>query len=628
MSNKKHSNGLRRLPLAIVAIVVYSLFFSSVTAITPKKDNTPITPQIPTANRYQKGKIFLEHADQLLARDGENFQILTGNVEFRRGDMFMYCDSAHFFDATSSIEAYGNVRMEQGDTLFVYADELVYTDSTQLAILYSNPGKVVRLINKDVELTTTIFNYDLGIDLGYYEVGGELNDKQNNLVSRYGEYSPSTSEAVFTDDVVLTSLRDADTLRIFTDNLYYNTQTHIAELDQRSIITNKDGRIYTDSAIYNTETSDASLYRRSFVITSNNNTLTGDSLYYNRKTGIGEAYGNMILTDSANSMILTGDYGFYNELTDSALATGRALAREFSQGDTLYLHSDTIRSYREVYTIPAVDSLSFETTDTTHYVIAAHRVKFFRSDLQGICDSLTFEQKDSMLYMDRHPIVWSDNRQIFGNVIQVHLNDSTVDYALLPEFGFMAEEIEPGFYQQLTGKEMLATFYDGHLKNLDVSGNVLAISYPEENDSTYNKVVSLESSYLSADFVNNNVEKMKCWPESSSTITPLYLAKKSQLFLQQFKWYPNLRPTSPEDVFNISEEFIKLMAEPDPAPKRRGADSKKQDAKPARGEAKPADTPGVQTNLQTEIQDVTPAEVPDETPDAEQNEMPAEVQNQ
>ena len=114
---------------------------------------------------------------------------------------------------------------------------------------------------------------------------------------------------------------------------------------------------------------------------------------------------------------------------------------------------------------------------------------------------------------------------------------------------------------------------------------------------------------------------MKCWPESSSTITPLYLAKKSQLFLQQFKWYPNLRPTSPEDVFNISEEFIKLMAEPDPAPKRRGADSKKQ-------AAKPANTPGVQTNLQTEIQDVTPAEIPDETPEAEQNEMPAEVHNQ
>ncbi len=580
-SIQNNNNNLRRLPLAIVAIAFIALFFSSVTAENTNDDKTPIVPTIPSANRYQKGKIFLERADELMAREGEDFQILTGDVEFRRGGMFMFCDSAHFYDATNSIEAFGNVRMEQGDTLFVYADELVYTDSTQLAVLYANPGKEVRLINKDVQLTTTIFNYDLGIDLGYYEVGGELTDKQNKLTSRYGEYSPSTSEAVFTDNVKLTSLREADTLRIFSDNLYYNTDTHVAELDVPSVITNKDGKIYTDSAIYNTETNFANLYRRSLVVTKNNNTLTGDSIFYDRKKGKGEAWGNMILTDSVNSMILTGEYGYYDEISDSSLVTGKALAREYSQGDTLHLHSDTIRSYRLIYERPGKDSLSLGTVDTTHYVIAAHHVKFYRTDIQGICDSLTFEQKDSMLYMNHHPIVWSDNRQIFGNIIQVHLNDSTVDYALLPEFGFMAEEIEPGYYQQLTGKEILATFLDGHLKRLDVSGNVLAISYPEENDSTYNKVVSLESSYLTADFKGNAVEKMKCWPQTSSVITPLYLAKRSQLFLQQFKWYPTLRPTSPQDVFNITQEFLDLMAEPDPGPKRRSPASANTQAAPA-----------------------------------------------
>lgn len=573
-TDKNRHNTLRRLPMAIVAIVFITLIFSTVTAETQKKDKTPIVPTIPTANRYQKGKIFLERADELMAHEGEDYQILTGNVEFRKGGMFMYCDSAHFYDATNSIEAFGNVHMEQGDTLFVYADELVYTDSTQLAVLYANPGKNVRLINRDVELKTTVFNYDLGIDLGYYEVGGELTDKQNRLTSRYGEYCPTTAEAVFTDGVQLTSLRDADTLRIFSDNLYYNTHTHVAELDVPSVITNKDGKIFTDSAIYNTETSFANLFHRSLVVTKNNNTLTGDSIFYDRKNGIGEAFGNMILTDSVNNLILTGEYGYYDEISDSSLVTGKALVREFSQGDTLHLHSDTIRSYRLIYERPAKDSLSMGYVDTTHYIIAAHHVKFFRTDMQGICDSLTFEQKDSMLYMNHHPIVWSDNRQIFGNIIQIHLNDSTIDYAQLPEFGFMAEEIEPGYYQQLTGKEIFATFNGGHLRKLDVSGNVQAISFPEESDSTYNKVVSLESSYLTATFINNNVEKMKCMPQTSSVITPLYLAKRSQLFLQQFKWYPNLRPSSPEDVFNITQEFLDLMAEPDPGPKHRGPSKK------------------------------------------------------
>ena len=115
---------------------------------------------IPGADRYQQGKVFLEHADtwSYLEQPGvspdSQYQVLTGNVVFRKNDMFMYCDSAHFYDAPGAIEAYGNIRMEQGDTLFVYADELVYADTTQLAVLYADPGKKVRLINRDVKLST------------------------------------------------------------------------------------------------------------------------------------------------------------------------------------------------------------------------------------------------------------------------------------------------------------------------------------------------------------------------------------------------------------------------------------------------------------------------------------------
>ena len=538
----------------------------------PNDDRTVIAPMIPTANRYEQGKFFLERADRLSTRPGTDYQILNGDVRFRKNDMFMYCDSAHFYDATNSLEAFGNVRMEQGDTLFVYADELVYTDSLQLAVLYADFGKTVRLINRDVTLTTTIFNYDLGIDLGYYEVGGTLTDAKNKLTSLYGEYAPPTSEANFRTDVHLQSIGQSDTLNIYTEDLYYNTQSHVALMNVPSVIVNKDGKIFTDSASYNTETYFADLYRRSKVVTNRNNTLTGDTLIYDRKAGFGEAFGNVIMTDTVKKVILQGEYGFYNQLTDSALVTGRALAKEYSQGDTLFLHGDTIRLFAVI--IPEheqiVDTLTtIIPADTTHHMVAAHRVKFYRSDLQGICDSMTFIQRDSMLHMDRHPIVWSDNRQIFGNTIKVHLNDSTVDYAHLPEFGFMAEEIEPGFYQQLTGKEMLAHFIAGHLRQLDVNGNVQAISLPMENDSTYNKMATLETSFLVANFNGNALERMKTWSESTSSIVPLYLAKRSQLYLPQFKWYEPLRPLSPLDVFVISQEFIDLMNEPDPAPKSR-----------------------------------------------------------
>lgn len=526
-------------------------------------DTSAIRPTVPYVDRHLGNRVFLERADELRALQGVDYQIVVGDVEFRKGDMFMYCDSAHFYDNPGSVDAFGNVRMEQGDTLFVYADMLTYSDSTQLAVLYADPGKKVRLINRDVTLTTDIFNYDLGIDLGFYEVGGVLTDRENRLDSRYGEYSPTSKDALFRTDVHLNSLSNNDTLDIYTEEMLYNTLTHIAILDTTSTIIASDGTIYTTQGVYNTETSQADLYRRSLVVASNGNTLTGDTLYYDKNIGFGEAFGNIELTDTTNKVILNGDYGYYFELSDSALVTGRALAKEYSSGaDTLFLHADTIRTFLTIKPPVAVNDSVTLPADTTHILIAAPHVRFFRTDLQGLCDSMSVVQSDSLLYMHYHPVVWNENKQIFGNVIQVHLNDSTADWARLPDFGFMAEWIDEEFYNQMAGKEMYATFEKGSIKHLDVSGNVQVIMLPMENDSTYNKIANVESSFLAADFKDQQIDRLKMWPESPGTMTPLYLAKKNIFFLPQFRWFEPLKPTSPEDVFNISREMLDLMAEP------------------------------------------------------------------
>ena len=562
-SGKHKARGMHAAFCIAAGMVCLSVIAAAQQPGPKSKPVTPISPTIPGANRYQRDKVFLERANEMRAEQGKDYQIVVGDVEFRKGDMFMYCDSAHFYDNPGALQAYGNVRMEQGDTLFVYADELNYADSTQLAILYADPGKKVRLINKDVTLTTDVFNYDMGIELGYYEVGGVLTDKENRLDSWYGEYSPSSKDALFKENVHLNSLGDNDTLDIYTEEMLYNTLTHIAILDTTSTIMSADGTIYTTSGVYNTETSQADLYHRSLVVASNGNTLTGDTLYYDRNLGFGEAFGNIELTDTTNKVILNGDYGFYFEIADSALVTGRALAKEYSSpSDTLYMHGDTIRTFIVITPEQALNDSVTVPADTTHHLIAAPHVKFFRNDLQGLCDSMTFVQRDSMMYMNYHPVVWNESKQIFGNVIQVHLRDSTADWARLPEFGFMAEWIDEEFYNQLTGKEMYATFANGTIKHLDVSGNVQAIMLPMENDSTYNKIANLESSFLSADFKNQTIEYLKMWPETPGTMTPLYLAKKSLFYLPQFRWLEPLRPTSPQDVFNIPPEFLMLMEEP------------------------------------------------------------------
>lgn len=546
-----------------VILLTLPVIVSSIAAerkIKPRAPHVRIAPTVPAANRYQEGKVFLEHADLLhyekipVAEDAEEipeqYQVLNGNVVMRKGDMFMYCDSAYFYEESNSFDAFGNVRMEQGDTLFVYADELNYDGASELAILYADFGKKVRLINKDVKLETDVFNYDMLNEVGYYTNGGVLTDKQNKLTSVAGEYHPNTKDAYFNYNVHLRSLQNADTLHIYTDSLDYNTATHIAKIVSKSEIVNSDGVIYSTSGIYNTDTGVGDLYKRSLVVTKRGSTLTGDTLFYDRTKGFGEAFGGVIVTDSVRQVSLHGEYGCYDEIADSAFVTIRALAKEYSRGDTLYLHGDTINAYTE--------------PDSTKVTNAFHRVRFYRSDMQGICDSLSMTDRDSIMYMYRHPVVWSDERQIFGNVIYLHLNDSTIDWARLPQFGFTAEHIAEDCYNQLSGTDLTAWFNDSTLRRLYVEGNVQLIMFPMENDSTYNKYVQTESSYMDSYYDHNTVDSIHFWPETTTKVVPLYLARKNSYFLPKFAWYEDLRPWSPEDVFNVPQAMIDLINSADP----------------------------------------------------------------
>lgn len=548
--------------LALLALLPPAL--AAVTDGAPAR--VDIRPQIPTADRSSGNRVFLERANELRKETNDSFMILVGDVVFTKGPMIMKCDSAHYFPDSESMNAYGNVSMEQGDTLFVYADELDYNGPRELATLYADPGKKVRLINRDVMLETDVFVYDLAIDLGYYDVGGVLTDPQNRLVSEKGEYVPSTKEANFYDNVHLNSRDSKDTLDIYTDTLYYNTGTHVAQLFSPSEVINARGTIYTTAGTYETDSSRAILYDRSTVVTSKGQTLTADTIYYDRNAGFGEAWGDMVMTDSAHQVEIRGQYGFYDELKDSSFVTGRALLTEYRGEDTLYMHARYIQSwsYLDTVEIKADSVAGIEAgirIDTTHVAVAFPRVRFYRRDMQGICDSMRFTQKDTMLRMFINPVVWSDNQQIFGNIIEVHLNDSTIERAQLPDNGFAAQQIEGEHFNQISGKQMTAYFEGGELRKLDISGNVEIIMYPEENDSTVNKMVSAESSFLTARFRNQNTEFVKMWPQTTGTATPLFLARRSMYYLPKFKWFGDMRPLGKDDVFVVPVSMESMMQE-------------------------------------------------------------------
>jgi len=510
-----------------------------------------ITPQIPKANRYQKDKVFLENADILSAdeRISVDYQVLKGNVRFRRGDMYMFCDSAYFYEATSSLDAFGNVKMTQADTLFVYADVMHYYGDEQVAQLRHR----VRLENRNTTLLTDSLDYEINSNVGYYFDGGTIVDNKNNteLTSRNGRYELDTKQAEFTTDVHLFN----DKYTMTTNFLQYNTATHIANIVDETLIESDSNTVVTTSGWYNTSADDATLFNRSVLNSKDGKTLVGDTVYYNRAFNYGEAKGNVIITDPKNKVILDGDYGYHDDNSHYSYVTKNARAREFSQKDTIYLHADTL--------------CTLMNADSIRILKAFKQVRFFRNDVQGICDSLHMSMADTIVNLYRHAVIWNGDKQISGNEINIHMNDSTVDWATLPDFGFMTEHIGENYYDQLSAKKLKAQFVKKELRQLDADGNVQVIMYPQEKDSTYNKQVNAEASYLRLNLKEKQeVDKIAMWPDVNGKVSPLYLLKKSEMFLPQFNWYEAIRPKTPDEIFDVSDDMKKLMAEPEKTSRR------------------------------------------------------------
>lgn len=587
---------------------------------TRPEPTRPIRPEIPTANRNQQDKVFLEYADELYTDEflNKGHQVVRGNVKFRKGGMYMYCDSAYFYPETNSIDAFGNVKMEQGDTLFVFSDLLYYNGERQMARLRTNSRRKVRLINRDVTLTTDSLNYDMMTELGYFLDGGEIDDKKNRLSSIHGQYSPRTKDAEFNDDVLLENNEDGYTLE--TNRLLYNTDTHIAKIVDNTLIKSENDTIYCKKGWYNTNTDEAQLHSRSTIIhadsLNNVTTLEGDSIIYDKATGISRAYmfrdrnkdaQPMVLTDTANKTILIGGFGLFNDKTKESFATDYPLLIEHSRPDTIFLRADTIRTFTYNYgkkrvepvltdsmgqpldslsqamAIAEADSLNKETE--YHIAKAYRRARFFRNDMQGVADSMTYISRDSMMYLSCRPIIWSGERQVNGNQINIHFNDTTVDWAELPDFGMMAEAVEEEFYNQMSGKKMKAYLENQTLRHLYVDGNVQTIFLPMENDSTYNKLVNAESSYMTIDMADGKMDKLKMWPEVTGTVTPLFMIKKNQYYLPDFNWYEAIRPRREwygdqsrwaDDLGDIPDELEQYFANPGGKTSKRQSNTSQQ----------------------------------------------------
>ncbi len=499
---------------------IFCLFFISFTTLG--------MIQSPLQKQQTPTKITVKNADILSKRPTSNdIHIFHGNVVFIHDSAYLYCDSAYLYDQANILEAFANVRIEQGDSIFIYGDYLIYEGNNNLAKMRHN----VRMENDSVTLFTDSLNYDRNLNIGYYMEGGMIVDPQNELTSIYGQYSPETKLAYFKKDVKLTNQQFVLT----SDTLKYSTESRIATILGPSVIKSDSGTIYSSRGWYNTNTNQSMLFDRS-VIENKEKTqfMTADSLYHNRATGFSEAFGNMFLNDTVKKIILTGNYGYMDQTNNISFATDSAQFIEYSQQDSLFLHADTLK----MLTIGEERELK-----------AYHGVRIYRIDMQGVCDSLQFNTKDSTLYMYTNPILWNENRQITGDTIAIFFNDSTIDRAHIINYAFSIEKVDTTYYNQLKGTNMKLYFLEKEIRLIDVSGNVETIFYPIEENGSFIGLNKTESSYLTIHIKNRKPAKTIWRPASKGSTIPLPDLKPEEKFLKDFIDFEYLRPTDRFDIF-------------------------------------------------------------------------------
>lgn len=479
-------------------------------------------------------RVYLKHADMLRFNQyGEHAgaQILNGNVAFLHKGALLTCDSAYFYQESNSFKAFGHVKMRQGDTLSLTSDYAFYDGDNQMAEARHN----VLLRHRGTKLYTDSLNYDRLYNIGYFFEGGKMVDRNNVLVSDWGEYDTETRKAVFNYNVKLRNPK----FTLTTDTLHYDTRTSLANIVGPSVIRSKESVIHTSDGYYNTNTGRARLYGRS-TMSNKGKEITGDSLFYDEKRGISQGYRNVIYKDTQKKNELHCNYLWYNEKNGFAFATENPVMMEYSQKDTLFVHSDTIK----------VITYYLNTDSVYRTAHCYNKVRAFSNDVQAVCDSLVYNTKDSCMTMYRDPIAWSGDRQLLGEEIQVFMKDSTIDRAHIINQALTAELMpDKEHYQQLSSKEMFAYFTKGQITQTEAIGNVRSIYHPvDDKDSTLMGLVYIETDTMKMFMRDRQLQKI--WTsKTDGTWYPMTQIPPERYKLDGFTWFDYIRPINKDDIY-------------------------------------------------------------------------------
>ena len=488
-----------------------------------------ILPSVVTAQK--KTRIRLIQADQMSGdkTTGEELNIFTGDVIFEHDSAYLYCDSAVFNSSRNNLDAYYDVHIEVSDTLNLFGDFLHYEGNSRVATVTGN----VKLVDNDATLYTDKLIYERNTKIAYYTTGGRIINDDNNLRSHQGFYYTDQKDLYFKDSVVL--INPEYTLK--SDTLKYNTLTEIAYISGPTTIVGKDEFLYAEDGWYDTQTDETELKVNPYLIYKEQY-LSGDSIYYEKESGKGRVIGDVMMKDTVQNIMIVSQLADYNRKSGYAWATDSAMAVLIDGSDSLFMHADTLR-------------MTFDSTENPQNLLAYYRCKFFRSNLQGMSDSLVYSFTDSTITMYDQPALWTQGNQLTAELIKIFSSGEKVDSMHMTNSSFIIsiDEYNRTNFNQIKGKNMIGYFEKNELYLIKVEGNSETIYFVREEDGVLIGINKAMSSNMEIWVDERQISDIFYFDHADANLFPEREIPVEERRLKNFKWLGKERPKSKFDIF-------------------------------------------------------------------------------
>ena len=483
------------------------------------------------------------------------FISLAGKAKVQQDKTFFDADSIVLNQKENYLEAFGNIHINDADSVHTYADYLKYYGKEKLAQLRNK----VRLTDGKGTLTTDNLDYEVGLKMGTYKNGGKLVNGKTILTSKEGFYYGDTKDVYFYKNVEMIS---PDT-KIFTDTLLYNISSDITTFTAMSTIFNEKRRVVTRDGYYDLKKKKAFFGKRTFIEDSTY-TLRADDMYFDDSTGKGSFTGNAVYRskDFKNGFDLLANNIKTNSKKNTLLATEKPILFIKQENDTIYLTADTlysskystlqknknVRTLRD--TIKGVYEISYDKDSSNdRYFEAYHNVKIFSDSLQATADSLFYSGADSVFRLFKNPIVWAQENQITGDTIYLFLKNKKPEKLMVQENAMAISKVNSNFFNQIKGNNILGLFIDGKIDLLKTKGSPARnIYYAEDEEKKLVGVNQSVADVIEVHFKNDKPEKVIFINNLTGTMFPINQVNHETLKVEGFKWLQNVRPKTKFDI--------------------------------------------------------------------------------